>query len=285
MWWPVTATDDILAITGYGDITCIIGNLHFGDLHFVRHLPQVDLGQLAIAPHGVPEAAGILGVQLVVVLGSLEHMYRVTGGHMSDNLFRVAVDNRDLADVTLDNQEEILPVAAVQRLGRIVFWLNENLTALLHQRDVHLRWNRWLHLNIGGHQLDIFRWHDVIEIVHATLGAEGDDLFQAFLAKLHCVFRFQVLTRGTLAQGTVAAGTTLEVDGFSFFKILFGEGGFGGGYVYGETRQRDAYGYSQGGQTEFHFFHQGNPQSITVAEKIEGKRHFLSSFTRADNIL
>ncbi len=119
---PVGATDDVFAITGYGDVTCVVGHLRFGHEHAARLLPEVDLGHLAVTALGVPEAAGnathrFLGI---VVLGSLDDVYRVAGIDVIDNFVRVAVDNGDLAGVTLDDDKEVFPVTAVQRLVRII---------------------------------------------------------------------------------------------------------------------------------------------------------------------
>ena len=121
----------------------------------------------------------------------------------------------------------------------------------------------------------IFRWHDVIEIVHATLGAEGDDLLQTFLAKLHRVSGSGFLPVAPLRKGTVAAGTTLEVDGFSFFQNPLWRGGFGGGYVYGETRQRDAYGYPR--RTDrISFFIKAIPNQLLWQRKTRANDIFLA---------
>jgi hypothetical protein len=78
-------------------------------------LPEVDLGHLAVTALGVPEATRnatnrSLGI---VVFGCLDDVYRVAGIDVVDDFVLVAVDDGDLAGVTFDDDEEVLPVTAV----------------------------------------------------------------------------------------------------------------------------------------------------------------------------
>ena len=111
-----------------------------------------------------------------------QYVYRIAGRDMRHNLFLVAIDDRNLADITLDNQKKVLPVSIVFWLGRIVFRIHEHRVTLLHQSQRHFRWNRWFHLYVLGHVRDLFLRHDVIEVIHPSLCSKGNYFLQALLA-------------------------------------------------------------------------------------------------------
>ena len=132
---PVAATDNVLAITGDGDVTSVIGDLGFSNQHLVRCLEQIDLGQLAVTTHGVPETTFILRLGDLGVLQRLQHVHRITGRNVSDDLMLIAINNGHFTDITLDDDEEVLPVAAMQRLGRIILRINIDLGTLFHELE------------------------------------------------------------------------------------------------------------------------------------------------------
>ena len=132
MWWPVAATDDVFAIARYGNVTGIISNLYFSYTHFVRSGPEVNLGQLAVTTHGIPETAWVFGMQLVVMLGSFQYVYCIAGVDMGNHFVFITIDYGYFSYVTLDNQNKVFPITAMHGLCWVVFRLYIHLVALFH---------------------------------------------------------------------------------------------------------------------------------------------------------
>ena len=147
-------------------------------------------------------------------------MYRIAGLDVGNDLMLITINHGHLAGITLDDQEEVFPVAAMQRLAGIVLGLDIDLLPFLHQRKGHLRWDRWLMLDVLGHDLDFLRRHNVVEVIHAALGTQGDNPLQSLGARLKGILRLQVLAGAALTQHTMTAGTALEVDGLGGLKFL-----------------------------------------------------------------
>ena len=226
---PVSATNNVFAVTGYRDVTRVVSHLGFCNQHAAGLLPQVDLGHLAVTALGVPETSGDTANRLfeVVMFGCLDDVYRVAGIDMVDDFVLVAVDNGNLAGVTLDHHEKVFPVTSMQWLARVVFGLDVNLVPFLHQRQRHFRWYRWLHLDVTSQQVDFFIAEDIVKVIHTTFGAYLDDLgkplgaeFQGALGLLLLVTLWQqALARGAFSQYPVTTGTTLEVHAFRLFEF------------------------------------------------------------------
>ena len=154
------------------------------------------------------------------MLDGLEHVYRVAGRDVGDDFVLVAVDDGDLADITLDDQEEVFPVAVVHGLGRVILGVDEDLVTLFHQSQRHLRRYRRHLLDVLGHHGDFVLRQDIVEVVHAAFSTVGNDLFQAGLTQFLGVLGLQVLAGGALAQGAVTAGAALEVDRLGLIELL-----------------------------------------------------------------
>ena len=124
------------------------------------------------------------------MFGSLDDVHRVAGIDMIDNFVLIAVDDRDLASVTLDDNEKVFPVTAVQRLGRVILGLDVDLVTFFHQRQRHFGWNRWFHLDIARQQVDFFIAEDIVEVIHATFGTNFDDLGKSLGTQLERTLGF-----------------------------------------------------------------------------------------------
>ena len=149
----------------------------------------------------------------------LDDVHRVTGINVIHDLVLVTVNDGDLAGITLDNHEEVLPVTTVQRFGGIVLGFDIDFVTLFHQRERHFRRNRGFHLNVGGQHLDLFLAEDIVEVVHTTFGTQRDNTLQTLLTFLFGLYRLQALACGALTQHTMTTGAALEVHAFRCLEI------------------------------------------------------------------
>ncbi len=150
-------------------------------------------------------------------------MHGITGIDFGDDLFLVAIDDAHLAFITQDDNEEVLPIAVMHGLRGILLGRYFDLPALLHLRQAELRRCGRFHLDIGRQYPDLVLIEDVIEVVHAAFGAQGDDPLELFLTLLARILRLEILAGGALAQHAVTTGATLKIQGLGVLELLLAQ--------------------------------------------------------------
>jgi hypothetical protein len=167
--------------------------------------PEVDEVDLGVAADGEEVAARGRHARDVNRIAGLEH---------GDDLFRTAVDERDLAAVTQGHREEIIKVQIVFLAGRPVRDRHQDLPALRDLGQAVFGRLRRLVQQITRHEIDVVRTNVArrAPVGHAARRAVVDEGVQIVVAEFLGDVGGERLAGGTLAQHAVAAGASFKID-------------------------------------------------------------------------